>query len=75
MKTVKKKTSVRIPKNVTVLYCDKKNLITFIGPLSVKSLNLKIKLVMIPVSNLIVVTSLPIDQKSIVDLKNSKKIQ
>ena len=75
MKNSKKKYSVKIPKNIKVVYCDKKNLITFIGPLSVKSLNLKIKLVMIPVSNLIVVTSLPIDQKSIVDLKNSKKIQ
>jgi len=38
-------------------------------------LNLKIKLLLIPSSNLIVTTSLPIDGKSIIGLKSSKKIQ
>jgi len=71
----KKKYSVKVPKNIKILYCDKKNLITFIGPLSTKSLNLKIKLLLIPSSNLIVTTSLPIDGKSIIGLKSSKKIQ
>jgi len=75
MKNSKKKYSVKVPKNIKILYCDKKNLITFIGPLSTKSLNLKIKLLLIPSSNLIVTTSLPIDGKSIIGLKSSKKIQ
>ena len=75
MKNSKKKYSVKVPKNIKILYCDKKNLITFIGPLSTKSLNLKIKLILIPSSNLIVITSLPVDGKSIIGLKSSKKIQ
>jgi len=75
MKNSKKKNSVKVPKNIKILYCDKKNLITFIGPLSTKSLNLKIKLLLIPSANLIVATSIPVDGKSIIGLKNSKKIQ
>ena len=75
MKNSKKKYSVKIPKNIKVVYCDKKNLITFIGPLATKSLNLKIKLLLIPSSNLIVATSLPTDKKSVTGFKNSKKIQ
>ena len=75
MKNSKKKYSVKVPKNIKVVYCDKKNVITFIGPLSTKSLNLKIKLLLIPSSNLIVATSLPVDKKSVMGFKNSKKIQ
>jgi len=75
MKNFKTKYSVKVPKNIKILYCDKKNLITFIGPLATKSLNLKIKLLLISSSNLIVATSLPIDRKSIIGSKNSKKMQ
>jgi len=70
MKNSKKKYSIKIPKNIKILYCDKKNLITFIGPLLTKSLNLKVKLLLIPSSNLIIAT-----QKSITGLKGSKKLQ
>jgi len=62
-KKLKKKYFIKIPNNVKILYCDKKNLITFIGPLSTKSLNLKIKLLLIP-TNTIVVTNLHMNNKS-----------
>lgn len=75
MKNSKKKYSVKVPKNIKVLYCDKKNLITFVGPLTTKSLNLKIKLLLIPSSNLIVATSFPAGKKFITGLKNGKKLQ
>ena len=75
MKNFKKKHSIKIPENIKTLYCDEKNLITFIGPLSTKSLNLKIKLLLIPSSNLIIVTHLPIDSKSTIGSKNDKRIQ
>jgi len=75
MKNSKKKYSIKVPKNIKILYCDKKNLITFMGPLSTKSLNLKIKLLLISSSNLIVATCLPIDRKSTISFKSSKKIQ
>lgn len=46
MKNLKKKYSVKVPGNIKILYCDKKNIITFIGPLATKSLKLKIKIFM-----------------------------
>jgi large subunit ribosomal protein L6 len=75
MKNSKKKYSVKVPKNIKILYCNEKNLITFIGPLATKSLSLKIKLLLIPPSNLIIATSLPTDRKSITGSKSSKKMQ
>ena len=75
MKNSKKKYSIKVPKNIKILYCNKKNLITFIGPLSTKSLKLKIKLLLIPSLNLIVATSLPVDGKFVIGSKSNKKIQ
>jgi len=75
MKNSKKKYSIKVPKNIKILYCSEKNLITFIGPLATKSLSLKIKLLLIPSSNLIIATSLPTDRKSITGSKSSKKMQ
>jgi len=75
MKNFKKKYSIKIPKNIKILYCDKKNLITFIGPLLTKSLNLKTKLFLIPSSNLIIVTDFPSASKSKIGFKNGKKLQ
>jgi len=75
MENSKKKYSVKVPKNIKILYCDKKNLITFIGPLSTKSLKLKIKLFLIPSLNLIIATSLPVDGKFAIGSKINKKIQ
>ena len=75
MKNLKKKYSIKVPKNVKILYCDKKNLITFIGPLSTKSLNLKIKVLLVPSSNLIAVTRLLVAGNSTIGFKNGKKIQ
>ena len=75
MKNLKKKYSIKVPKNVKILYCDKKNLITFIGPLSRKSLNLKIKILLVPSLNLIAVTRLLVAGNSTIGFKNGKKIQ
>jgi large subunit ribosomal protein L6 len=75
MKNFKKKYSIKVPKNIKILYCNKKNLITFIGPLLTKSLSLETKLLLIPSSNLIIVTRLLITKKSKVDSKNGKKLQ
>jgi len=75
MKNFKKKHSIKVPKNIKILYCDKKNLITFIGPLLTKSLNLKTKLLLIPSLDLIIVTRLPVVRKSTADFKNGKKLQ
>lgn len=71
----KKKYTVKVPQNIRVVYCDKKNIITFIGPFQTKSLKLGVKLFLIPSSNFIVVTQTPISGVSIISFKNAKKLQ
>lgn len=50
----KKKYVIKVPQNVTLLYCDKKNIITFIGAFQTKSLKLDVKIFLISKSNLVV---------------------
>jgi len=50
-----KKFSVKVPKNIRILYLSKKNIIVFIGPLGKKMLKLKLKLFFQPVNYLIYV--------------------
>ena len=75
MGNLKKKYSVKIPKNIQVIYCDKKRMITFLGPLLTKSLKLKVKLFLIPHSNTLVVTQTPFVGKSVIRFKDIKKMQ
>jgi large subunit ribosomal protein L6 len=75
MKNFKKKYSIKAPKNIKVIYCDEKNLITFIGPLLTKSLKLNVKLLLLSSANLIIVSPIPIVGKSAISLKNVNKIQ
>jgi large subunit ribosomal protein L6 len=72
---LKKKHTIKIPKNISALYCDKKNLLTFLGPLQKKSLKIEVKVFLIPSTNLIVVSDLPIYKTSNVGLKSSKSMQ
>jgi len=75
LKSSKKKYEIKIPKNIKVLYCDKRNLIIFIGPLATRSLSLKIKLFLIPSSNLIIITNLLATKKYRSTKKYTKKLQ
>lgn len=75
MKNFKKKYSIKVPKNIQVIYCDEKNVITFVGSLLTKSLRLNIKLFLISPSNLILVSKIPIGGKSATGLKNVNKMQ
>jgi len=75
MKNFKKKHSIKIPKNIQVIYCDQKNIITFVGPLSTKSLRLPVRLFLLSASNTIIVSRLPIIGNLGVDLKSIKKLQ
>ena len=71
----KKKYVVRVPKNIRILYCDKKNIITFIGSSQTKSLKLKVQVFLTPMLNLITVTDIPVLGASATDIKNVKKVQ
>lgn len=70
----KKKYVIKIPTNIETLYCDKKNIITFIGPFQTKSLKLQVKIFLVSKSN-IVITNLPVLGISSASLKNIKKLQ
>jgi large subunit ribosomal protein L6 len=76
MKNLKKRYSIKIPKNIQIIYCDKKNIIMFIGPLSTRALKLKIRIFLIPSLNVIVASQIPIEDKSaVMRVKDIKKIQ
>lgn len=71
----KKKYTIKIPQNIKVLYCDKKNIMTFIGPFQKKSLKLDVKVFLTFTSNTIMVTNIPVVGASATDIKNIKKVQ
>jgi large subunit ribosomal protein L6 len=72
---LKKKYTVKVPQNIQVVYCDKKNTVTFIGPSQKKSLKLRVKIFLIPSLNSIIVSPIPVSGNSIIDFKNAKKSQ
>ena len=75
MISLKKKYIVKIPQNIQVVYCAKKNIITFIGSFQKRSLRLNVKVFLIPSSNSIVVSEIPADGQSSTGVRNVKKIQ
>ena len=72
---LKKKYTIKIPQNISIIYCDEKNLMNFVGPLQTKSLKLDVKIFLIPRLHLIVVSQIPVLDTSAVGLKNAKKLQ
>jgi len=68
MNLVPKKYIIKIPNDNIVLYCDKKKLISIIGPLGIKSLKLEVKIVLLKAEKTILVTSIPF-----LNLSNNKK--
>ena len=70
----KKKYIIKVPKNIKILYCDKKNIITFIGPSQTKSLKLEVKIFLTSKANLIV-TDLPASGASNMNSKSFKELQ
>lgn len=59
---------IKIPKNIVILYCDKKNIITSIGSVEKKSLKLKVKIKILKKQKLIQVNSIPFSK-----ISNNKK--
>ena len=75
MTTFSKKYLIKIPKDIFVLYCEKKMLLTFIGPLSKKSLQLKLKILILKPKNHIIITRLPFFEISGNEKKKLKATQ
>ena len=70
-----KKYSIKISKNNTVLYCNKKNILTIIGPLTKKSLKLKLKIKIFENKKTILVLSTPLTELSNNEKKNIKSLK
>lgn len=62
MQNIKSRYSIKIPKNTIIIYCDKKKLLTVIGPLAKKSLKLKVRVKIL--KSLIIVSSTPFSKLS-----------
>jgi len=68
MKHIPKKYIIRIPNDNTIFYCDKKKILTIIGPLTKKSLKLQLKIEISKTEKILIVTSIPF-----LKLSNNKK--
>ena len=75
MHNAPKKYLIKIPKETIIIYCNKKKIITVIGPLKKKSLKLKVDLRLFEQINTIEVTTIPFSKLSNNDKKNIKAIQ
>jgi large subunit ribosomal protein L6 len=75
MKIYSKRHVIRIPKDISMLYCDKKMVITFLGPLSNKSLRLKLKIYILKTKSHIFISKLPINTISGNEKKKLKALQ
>jgi large subunit ribosomal protein L6 len=72
---LKKKYIVKIPKEITTLYCEEKQIITFIGPIKQKSLKLEVKILLISHNNQIHVSNSPINKTSSTGRKKANSMQ
>lgn len=75
MKTFSKRYFIKIPKDISVLFSNKKNLLTFIGPLDKKSLQLKLKILILNPKNHIIITKQPLTKISGNEKKKLKTTQ
>jgi large subunit ribosomal protein L6 len=72
---LQKKYAIKIPENVTAFYCDKKKIITFLGPLKKKSMKLEIKPFFSNTLNSLVISDLSNTQNSVIGGKKAKIMQ
>jgi large subunit ribosomal protein L6 len=75
MATFSKRYIIKVPKDICVLYCDKKKLLTLIGLLGKKSLSVKLKVLILKPENFLVVTQIPFNQMSSNEKKKLKSLQ
>lgn len=75
MKTFSKRYTIKIPTDICILYDDKKKLLTLIGPMGKKSLQVKLKVLIIKPENFLVVTQIPFSQMSNNEKRRLKSTQ
>ena len=70
-----KKYTIKIPENVTTFYCERKKIITFLGPLKKKSIKLEVKPFFSNSLNLLIISDLSNTQTSSIGEKKAKIMQ
>lgn len=75
MQFSEKKYNIKIPNNITALYCNQKNILTIIGPITKKSLKLKLKIEICINKKTILVLSTPLTKLSNNEKKNIKSLK
>lgn len=75
MATFSKRDIIKMPKDICLLYCDKKRLITLIGPLGKKSLRIKLKILILKPEKILVITQISFNQMSNNEKKKLKPLQ
>lgn len=75
MTTFSKRYIIKIPKNICALYCHRKKLLTLIGPLGKKSLQVKLKVLLLKPENFLIITQIPFNQISSNEKKKLKSLQ
>ena len=75
MATFLKRYIIKIPKDICILYCNKKKLLTLTGPLGQKSLKVKLKILISKPENFLIITQIPYHQISSNEKKKLKSVQ
>lgn len=70
-----KNDTIKVPNDVSLIYCDKKKIIVFSGPKSKKSLKVKLKLIISNSKKLIKVSLIPFSTISNTEKKKLKSLQ
>lgn len=72
---IQKNNIIKIPNDISLVYCNKKKIIIFSGPINRKSLKLKLKLIISTSKKLIKVSLIPFSNISNPEKKNLKALQ
>jgi large subunit ribosomal protein L6 len=75
MENIAKKYCIKIPSSTTIIYCEKKKIITIIGPLKQKSMKLKVKILVKKTERVLKVSSVPFSEISNNERKKIKAVQ
>lgn len=72
---IPKKYTIKIPKDISLIYCNKKKIITFFGPKSSKSIKLKVNIVINDSEKILKISSVPFFDVPNNEKKKIKAIQ
>lgn len=77
MKNIKisKKNTIKIPKDISLIFCNKKKILTLFGPKNCKSMKLKVNIFINDIKKIIQVSSIPFSDISNTEKKKVKSLQ